>query len=99
MKTSISDKTMTIFLSGELDHHNASSLRTKADTGIIKNRPQSLILDFSGVTFMDSSGVGFVIGRYKTALNIGCRTAVTGLKDRDKKILMMSGMENKVEFR
>lgn len=99
MKISFSDKQMTVFLSGDIDHHNASSLRTKTDTEIIKQKPQRLILDFSDVSFMDSSGVGFVIGRYKTALDIGCTTAVTGLRDRDKKILMMSGMENKIEFR
>lgn len=99
MKISVSDKSMTVFLSGEIDHHNAGFLRENADKSIIKERPEELILDFSDVSFMDSSGVGFVMGRYKTADSFGCKTAVTGLKERDKRILLLSGMQNKVEFR
>lgn len=99
MRISVSDKSLTVFLSGEIDHHNASSLREKADTEIIKTAPKELILDFSDVTFMDSSGVGLVIGRYKIASSIGCKTVVTGLNPRDKKILLLSGMQNKIEFR
>lgn len=99
MKIIMSDNAMTVYLSGEIDHHNAGALREKTDSEIIKMKPRKLILDFSDVAFMDSSGVGFVIGRYKTAIDIGCTTAVTGLKERDRKILMMSGMENKIEFR
>lgn len=99
MQIEFSDKTLTVFLSGEIDHHTASGIRQKTDSEIIKNTPQELVLDFSDVTFMDSSGVGLVIGRYKLANETGCKTAVTGLKDRDKKILMMSGLQNKIEFR
>ncbi len=94
-----SDKIMTVYLSGEIDHHNAFTIRSKTDSEFIKNAPKELILDFSDVSFMDSSGVGLVIGRYKLASGNNCITAVRGLKDRDKKILMMSGLQNKVEFR
>ncbi|MBR3767984.1 MAG: anti-sigma factor antagonist [Clostridia bacterium] len=99
MQTVIADKSLTVFLSGEIDHHTAGRIREKADSEIIKYSPKELILDFSDVTFMDSSGVGLVIGRYKLASNNGCKTVVTGLKERDKKILMMSGLQNKIEFR
>lgn len=93
------DRVLTIFLSGEIDHHTAAPMREKIDADIIKSTPSELILDFSGVTFMDSSGVGLVIGRYALAKSHNCKTAVTGLKERDKKILMMSGLQNKIEFR
>ncbi len=99
MHTQLSDKSLTVFLSGEIDHHTAAGIRRTADKELIKHSPEELILDFTQVTFMDSSGVGLVLGRYKTALTLGCRTAVTGLRDRDKKILQMSGLANKVEFR
>lgn len=99
MRIENSDKQMTVFLNGEIDHHTASSIREKTDTEIIKKRPSLLILNFSGVTFMDSSGVGLVIGRYALAEKYGCKTAVEGLRDRDRKILMMSGLQNKIEFR
>lgn len=99
MKIEFSDKILTVYLSGEIDHHNASSVRSRTDSEIIKNTPEEVILDFSDVTFMDSSGVGLVIGRYKLAAENGCKLSVSGLKERDKKILMMSGMQNKIEFR
>ncbi len=99
MQTAISDKSLTVYLSGEIDHHNAAQLRQAADKELIKHSPEELIIDFTRVTFMDSSGVGLVMGRYKTAASIGCKTVVTGLRDRDKKILQMSGLANKVEFR
>ena len=99
MHTALSDKTLTVFLSGEIDHHTAAAIRQTTDKELIKSSPEKLILDFSAVTFMDSSGVGLVLGRYKTASSLGCRTTVTGLRERDKKILQMSGLTNKVEFR
>ncbi len=99
MQTAISDKTLTVFLQGEIDHHTAASIRNQTDSRILRHSPEELILDFSGVSFMDSSGVGLVIGRYKLALSRNCRTVITGLRERDKKILMLSGLQNKVEFR
>lgn len=99
MKIEKNNGSLTVYLSGEIDHHNAGDLRQDIDFALIKTKPEEIILDFSDVSFMDSSGVGLVIGRYKTALIQGTKTAVTGLKPRDKKILMMSGIQNKVEFR
>ena len=99
MRFDFSDKILTVFLGGEIDHHNAGNIRQRTDSEIIKCSPTLLVLDFTDVTFMDSSGVGLVIGRYKLANEIGCNTAVTGVSARDKKILMMSGLQNKIEFR
>lgn len=90
---------MTVYLSGEIDHHAAKPIRERTDTALIRMKPERLVLDFSGVTFMDSSGVGLVMGRCKTARSLGCRTAVTGLKERDRRIMQMSGLTGLVEFR
>ena len=49
----------------EIDHHTASRIRSRADFEIEKNMPKKAIFDFKKVTFMDSSGIGMVIGRYK----------------------------------
>lgn len=99
MHTALSDKTLTVYLQGEIDHHTAVTIRHRTDSEILRHSPDELILDFSGVSFMDSSGVGLVIGRYKLALSRNCRTVVTGLRERDKKILMLSGLQNRIEFR
>ena len=99
LKTINENGVLTVMLSGEIDHHSAGSTREKIDMLITKNRPQNLVLDFSEVSFMDSSGVGLVMGRYNHSKAIGCKTAVTGLKARDKKIMLMSGLAKLVEFR
>ena len=93
------DKEFTAFLSGEIDHHSAPKIREKIDSHLNFLRPENLILDFSDVTFMDSSGVGLVMGRYKNALQLNCRTCVCGLRERDLRIMKMSGLEKLVEFR
>lgn len=93
------DKEFTAFLSGEIDHHSAPKIREKIDSHLNKEKPQKLILDFSGVSFMDSSGVGLVMGRYKNALHFNCSTYVCGLRERDLRIMKMSGLEKLVEFR
>ena len=61
---------MIAYISGELDHHTAKSIRAVIDAGIESKKPQKVFLDFSGVAFMDSSGIGLVMGRYKVMQNI-----------------------------
>ena len=99
MKFTNDNGTLTVFLSGDIDHHTARPMREKTDERIMRDRPGELVLDFTGVTFMDSSGVGLVMGRYKYAAAHGCKTAVKGLKERDKRIMLMSGLAKLVEFR
>ena len=55
--------TLAAYLTGEIDHHAAQSLRREIDAQIDDRLPELLTLDFSGVTFMDSSGVGLILGR------------------------------------
>ncbi len=99
MKIQQENKILTVYLSGEIDHHSAKGLREAADGALLRGRPKELILDFSGVTFMDSSGVGLVMGRYKTAAALGCRTAVQGLSKRDRRIMELSGLTHLIEIR
>jgi len=90
--------TITLLLTGEIDHHTAKALRQAADDALITRRPEKLVLDFSGVTFMDSSGVGLVMGRYKAARSLGCGVTVKGLRPRDEKIMRLSGLSALVTF-
>ena len=99
VKIKTENKVLTAFISGEIDHHTAAGLREKIDISLNRENPENLILDFSEVSFMDSSGVGLVMGRYKNAVRINCKTAVSGLKSRDLRIMKMSGLEKLVEFR
>lgn len=99
MKISNENGVMTVHLNGEIDHHSARPVRETIDSMITKTAPKELVLDFSEVTFMDSSGVGLVMGRYKFSVQHGCKTTVAGLKERDKKIMLMSGLAKIVDFR
>ena len=55
------------FLAGEIDHDAAQSLRIQLDDALVSRSPQTLILDFGGVGFMDSSGIGLILGRQRIA--------------------------------
>ena len=86
------DKTLIVTLLGELDHHSSEEVRNKIDYRLDNDDITKLILNFSGVTFMDSSGIGVVIGRYKKlAMKNGSLFVVSG-SNRVKKIFELSGM-------
>ncbi len=84
---------LTASLSGEIDHHTAKLQREQIDAMLFKRRPEILILDFSGVKFMDSSGIGLIIGRAEICDGIGCRVEITGLSEMLGKLVRLSGIE------
>ena len=84
---------VTAYLSGEIDHHNAPAARAVIDTYIQKSRPEKLTIDFSSVSFMDSSGVGLVMGRFKNLSSYGGKLDITGLSEQAYKIMRLSGIE------
>ncbi len=84
--------TLTLHISEELDHHMAVQVSRMVDTQIDKGNLKSLIFDFSGMTFMDSSGIGMVLGRYRKMNFLGGQTYVTGIGDGVDRIFSMSGL-------
>jgi len=85
-------KTLTVYIQGELDHHTAKEIRSRIDTEISRREPENLELDFSGVTFMDSSGIGLVMGRYKI-MNDRCgKVYILNPPPPIKKVMMISGI-------
>ena len=85
-------KTLTALLSGEIDHHWAAILREKIDERAAAAAPAILILDFSAVTFMDSSGIGVVLGRYRLLCLRGGSVALMHLTPQVRRIYDLSGM-------
>jgi len=83
---------LIVTLNGELDHHTAKSIRTELDQVVLKKRIENLIFDMSQLRFMDSSGIGLILARYKNILNIGGKVAVVNVSSRVDKIFMMSGL-------
>lgn len=88
-----SQQKMTAYLDGEIDHHSAAFIREETDSAIMMNKPEVLNIDFDGVTFMDSSGVGFVMGRYRTIQMYGGKLIVSNLSPQFYKIMKLSGIE------
>ena len=84
---------MNVLLTGEIDHHSAAQMREKIDLGVESILPKELVLDFSGVTFMDSSGIGLIMGRYKLMQSIGGSLRVINAPAAIQKIMRLSGLD------
>lgn len=80
-------------LSGELDHHSVRTIREEIDTAISEEQPEKLALDFGGVTFMDSSGIGLILGRCKIMGGIGGTTAIWNPPPHIRRVMKLSGIE------
>ena len=87
------DNKVIALLSGEIDHHNAKSLRQDIDFSLRENQPEELIMDFCEVGFMDSSGIGLVMGRYKLMQEIGGNLVVRNPPPHIKKVMRLSGID------
>lgn len=92
MKYQIQENCLTVFLPKELDHHNSEEIKKEADSLIDKNHIRYVIFDFQKTNFMDSSGIGVIMGRYKKVMMIGGNVCLIHTNERLKKILTMSGI-------
>ena len=86
------DKLLIFKITDEIDDCNVQKIRRKADTEIERYMPKKVVFDFDNVTFMDSSGIGLIIGRYKFANMLGGKLEVANLTQSVKKIFEMSGI-------
>lgn len=92
------DWLLMVRLFGEIDHHSAVSMREELDRIILKERPRRLVLDLSCIEFMDSAGLGLLMGRYRLMREIGGVLAITRPNERVLKILHLAGMERFIEI-
>ncbi len=87
------DESLVAYLKGEIDHHNAVSIRQDIDFAVERHKPKELILDFEEVNFMDSSGIGLVMGRYKITKEYGGKVVVANSSAQIKKVMKLAGLE------
>ncbi len=80
-------------LRGEIDHHAAGALREKLDHATERCRCRVLVLDFSEISFMDSSGIGLILGRYKLMSRLNGQLLVRGVSPRLMRMMQMAGLE------
>ena len=80
-------------IQGDIDHHSARHIRDSIDSYIFEKKPNSVHLDLSLVEFMDSSGLGLILGRYNTACEIGAILKILSPSKGVKKVLELAGIE------
>ena len=96
IRCTLEDKNLVIeFKTFELDHHITNEVRDEIDTILDSKSIKNIIFDFKNIRFMDSSGIGVIIGRYKKISGEGGSVSVVNVNDRVKKIFNLSGM-NKI---
>ena len=91
-------KTLRVTITGEIDHHSAKTIRDGIDELIFDYRPASLYLNFSHVEFMDSSGLGLILGRFNKASEMGTEFTLLNPADSVRKILDVAGIARMIKI-
>ncbi len=93
------NKEIRVYLDGEIDHHSASLIRAGIDDAIILRKPSLLVLDFKEVSFMDSSAIGLVMGRYKLMKTHEGKIRVQNLSPSAYKVMKLAGLDRLGEIK
>lgn len=88
----VKEDVLIVRLAGELDHHEAEKLRTEWQTMIQENSIKHVVLNLESITFMDSSGLGVILGRYKEVLELGGEMIVCSVQGPIERLFEMSGL-------
>lgn len=91
-------KLLTVRLTGEIDHFRAKMIKKAVEDELLRTGAINIAFDFSGISFMDSSGVGLILGRYKTAKALGGRIVLFGMRPGIERIMRMSGIDKIAEI-
>jgi stage II sporulation protein AA (anti-sigma F factor antagonist) len=83
---------ITAGIAGDIDHHSAADIRTEIDAALENSTPRVLILDFSGVKFMDSSGIGLILGRMRVLEGFGGKLFIKNVTGHAEKIVKLAGL-------
>lgn len=94
----LSDGVLEIVLGGEIDHHSAVCVRGDIDRLIFESRPKRLVLDLSQVSFMDSSGLGLIMGRYSLIKELGGSLILRSPSEAVTRMLSLAGMDRMVRI-
>ncbi len=86
------DKNLIVRIDGEIDHHMAEIIRDKIDKEFIRSKAKNIIFDFNDISFMDSSGIGVIMGRYKLVKQQDGNLAIVGVNQSLERILSISGL-------
>lgn len=85
-------RTLIVKVNGEIDHYSSNELKNKTDREYKQTKSKNIVFDFSGVTFMDSSGIGVIMGRYKNVISNGGVIGAVSISKELRKIFDLSGL-------
>lgn len=85
--------TMMAKIIGDIDHHTAKDIREDIDSALFDHKPKVLYLDYKEVTFMDSSGIGLIMGRYKQMQLLEGELRVINVSAQLKKVMRVAGLD------
>jgi stage II sporulation protein AA (anti-sigma F factor antagonist) len=88
--------TLIAYLDGDIDHHSSRDIKEKIDYELLKPITRNLVMDFENVSFMDSSGIGIIFGRYNNVKNFGGKMGIASLSDNLLRIIKLSGADRYV---
>lgn len=91
-------ESLVVHVRGEIDHHSAVKVRTEIDGRILEARPARVLLELSGVDFMDSSGLGLIMGRLALIRKYGGTLAILDPSNAVMKMIRLAGMERMVSI-
>lgn len=86
------DRLLVMEITEEIDHHTTEKIRRRADYEIQRYMPKKALFDFNNVSFMDSSGIGMVVGRYKLIAMLGGSLELANVKPSLERVFEMSGV-------
>lgn len=89
--------TLIAIIEGEIDHHTSRILKDRIDSKYIIDPVKDMIIDLSHVTFMDSAGIGFILGRMKKVSSVGGKMSIKNPKPEIVKMLKMSNVDKLVK--
>ena len=92
------DRNLLLEISGELDHHGARNALREVEQAIDAALPKKLVMDLSGVTFMDSSGIAVLLRAYRQAGELGAALRVIHVPPQAGKVLRAAGLERLMRF-
>ena len=92
MEIEAAEDRLTARIKGELDHHSAAQARAQLDALIADKRIRELRLDLKGLTFMDSSGLGVILGRYRVITGRGSKMSIGGANRSIERVVRMAGI-------
>lgn len=92
------DNYLMVKMPEEIDHHKSSYISENADRFIMQNKVNNVVFDFEDTRFMDSSGIGIIMGRYKKIACFGGKVFAVNTDNRIRHLLIISGLHKIMEI-